>query len=48
MDFANALHLASSSNLSAFAIFDKKISKKGDKLNISPQVIFLSVNQNLK
>jgi len=48
MDFADALHLASSSNLTAFATFDKKMSKKGDKLNISPQVIFLPIKKNLK
>ena len=38
MDFADALHLASSSDLTAFATFDKKISNKANKLNISPQV----------
>lgn len=41
MDFADALHLASSSELTAFATFDKKLAKKSDKLNISPQVILL-------
>jgi len=41
MDFADALHLASSSDLTAFATFDKKISHKANKLNISPQVIIL-------
>jgi predicted nucleic-acid-binding protein len=44
MDFADALHLASSSNLSSFATFDKKMFKKGDKLNTSPKVIFLQQN----
>jgi predicted nucleic-acid-binding protein len=41
MDFADALHLASSSELTAFATFDKKISNKANKLNLSPQVILL-------
>ncbi len=41
MDFADALHLASSSDLTAFATFDKKIVNKANKLNISPQVIIL-------
>ena len=41
MDFADALHLSSSSELTAFATFDKKISNKAKKLNLSTQVILL-------
>jgi len=41
MDFADALHLASSFDFKAFATFEKKISSKAAKLNITHQVILL-------
>jgi hypothetical protein len=41
MDFADALHLASSLDTEAFATFEKKISRKATKLNIPHQVILL-------
>ncbi|OAD19811.1 PilT domain-containing protein [Candidatus Thiomargarita nelsonii] len=45
MDFADALHLASSYDLTAFATFDKKLSNKAALLNISHKVIFLQTKQ---
>jgi len=42
MDFADALHLASSLSLKGFATFDKKIADKSEQLNINEYVIFLS------
>jgi len=41
MDFADALHLASSLQVEAFATFEKKIFKKAEKLNIAHQIILL-------
>jgi len=48
MDFADALHLASSSELTTFATFDKKISNKANKLKLSPQVILLQTQSEEK
>ncbi len=45
MDFADALHLASSLDLTAFATFDKKISTKAAELDASPQIILLHKEQ---
>ncbi len=41
MDFADALHLASSLPVEAFATFDKKILSNAEKLKIAQQVILL-------
>ena len=43
MDFADALHLASSFEVEGFATFEKNIRKKAVKLNISHPVILLPV-----
>lgn len=39
MDFADALHLASSHNAEAFATFDTSLRAKAKKLKLSPPVI---------
>ncbi len=42
MDFADALHLASSLDLKGFATFDRRISDKAKQMNITHPVILLS------
>lgn len=46
MDFADALHLASSLDTEAFATFEKKISTKATTLDISHNIILLSGKQS--
>lgn len=41
MDFADALHLASSSELSGFATFDRKFASRAKKLQALPSIILL-------
>ena len=42
MDFADALHLASSNPVKGFATFDKRISHKAQQLHITHQIILLT------
>ncbi len=39
MDFADALHMASSSRAETFATFDETLRRRAKKLNLQPQVI---------
>jgi predicted nucleic-acid-binding protein len=41
MDFADALHLAGSSELSGFATFDKKFASTAEKLDAVPPIILI-------
>lgn len=41
MDFADALHLATSAELVGFATFDRKFAAIGEKLNAVPTVILV-------
>jgi predicted nucleic acid-binding protein len=41
MDFADALHLACSAELSALATFDRKFAATAEKLDATPSVIIL-------
>lgn len=41
MDFADALHLASSGRASGFATFDQKLAKKASKLEDAPAIELL-------
>lgn len=42
MDFADALHLASSTSVTEFVTFDKKLAKAAELLQCAPQVRTLS------